>query len=152
MPTANLPAIRAERRASNKGRLVGLCCTNRLIAGVSLSRTDLSYGLRDRDAEPGEAVQHGDADLELCDLTIKVSGAQALAALFRAMHLRFDAASAVIPAPSSPDGPSDALRCPQDFVAGDGPGGIGCPGTGVPAGRDDRGGTASGDGVMALVG
>lgn len=30
-------------------------------------------------AEGGEAVQHGDADLQLCDLTIEVPRAQALA-------------------------------------------------------------------------
>jgi hypothetical protein len=38
------------------------------------------------------------------------------------------------------------------FVAGDRPGGVGLPGFGVLAGRDDRGGTAGGDGVMALAG
>ena len=43
------------------------------------------------------------------------------------MHLGFGAASAVIAAPSSPDGPADALRCAQDLVAGDRSRGVGFP-------------------------
>jgi len=58
----------------------------------------------------------------------------------------------VIAAPSSPDGPTDALRGAQDLVACDGPGGVGLPGFGVLAGRDDGGGTAGRDGVMAVAG
>lgn len=114
-------------------------------------RTDSSHGLCDGYAERGEAVQHGDADLKLCDLTVKVPRAQALAELLHAMHLCFDAASAVIPAPSSPDGPSDALRCPQDFVAGDRAGGVGFPGFSVLSGRDDRGSAAGSDGIMTFA-
>ena len=68
------------------------------------------------------------------------------------MHLGLGAASAVIAAPSSPDGPPDALRCAQDLVAGDRPGGVGLPGLGVLAGWDDRGSPAGGDRVMALAG
>ena len=68
------------------------------------------------------------------------------------MHLGFCAASAVIAAPSSPDCPPDALRCAQDLVAGDSPGCVGLPGLGVLARRDDRRGTARGDGVVALAG
>ena len=56
-----------------------LCCTNRLMAVVSLTRTDSSHGFRDGYAERGEAVQHGDTDLELCDLTVEVPGGQPLA-------------------------------------------------------------------------
>jgi hypothetical protein len=65
-------------------------------------RTDLSCDLRDWDAERGVAVQHGDTDLELRDLTVEVPRRKALTQEFDAVHLRFDAASAVISAPSSP--------------------------------------------------
>lgn len=68
------------------------------------------------------------------------------------MHLGLGATSAVIAAPSSPYGPPDALRCPQDVVAGDRPCGVRLPGLGVLAGRDNRGGTAGCDGVVALAG
>jgi len=43
-----------------------------------LSQTDLSLGLSDGCAECGEAVQYGDPDLELRNLTVEVSGGQAL--------------------------------------------------------------------------
>lgn len=68
------------------------------------------------------------------------------------MHLGLGAASAVIPAPSSPDRPANPLRCPQDFVPGYGPGAVGFPGLGVLAGRNDSGSSTGGDGVMALAG
>ena len=58
----------------------------------------------------------------------------------------------MIAAPSSPDGPTDALRCAQDFVAGDGPGGVWLPGLGVLARRDDRCGPTGRDGLVALAG
>lgn len=58
----------------------------------------------------------------------------------------------MVAAPSSPDGPTDALRCPKDLVACDGTGGVGLPGLGVLAGRDDRGGPSGGDGVVTLAG
>ena len=50
-----------------------------------------------------------DTDLELGDLTVELARGEALAQEFDAMHLGFGAASAVIPAPSSPDGSTDAL-------------------------------------------
>lgn len=50
------------------------------------------------------------------------------------MHLRFDAPSTMISAPSSPDGPADALRYVQDFVARDRPGGVWLPRFGILAG------------------
>jgi hypothetical protein len=71
--------------------------------------TESSHSFRDGYAERGEAVQDGNPDLELGDLTIKVSRAQALAQQFDTVHLRLDAASAVIAAPSSPDGSAEAL-------------------------------------------
>ena len=65
--------------------------------------------IRDGRAERDEAVQDGNADLELCDLTVEVSGGQALPQQLEAVHLGLCAASAVVAAPSSPDGSSDAL-------------------------------------------
>lgn len=46
-----------------------LCCTNWATVGRSLSLTDLSRDLCDRGGEGGEAVQDGNANLKLCDLT-----------------------------------------------------------------------------------
>lgn len=45
-------------------RLQGLCRTNRLMGVLPLSRSDLSYGLGDRYAKRGVAVEHGDTDLD----------------------------------------------------------------------------------------
>jgi len=70
--------------------------------------------------------------------TIAISRAQALTQQFHAIHLRFDTASAAIPAPSSPDGAAGAFRCPQALVARHGSGGVGLPGSGVPARQHDR--------------
>ena len=68
-----------------------------------------------------------------------------------AVHLALCAASSVIPAPSSPDGRSEALRCPKDIFACGRPGGVGLPGFGVLLGRDDCSRTAGGDGVVTLA-
>jgi hypothetical protein len=59
---------------------------------------------------------------------------------------------AKLAAPSSPDGPADALRCAQDFVACDCTGGVRFTDFGVLPRRDDGGRAAGGDGVMALAG
>ena len=69
-----------------------------------------------------------------------------------AVHFGLCAASAVIPAPSSPDGPTEAFRCPQDLVTGDRPGGIRLPGLRVLAGWYDRVGTAGRNGLVAFTG
>lgn len=46
------------------------------VTGLSPKAPVLSHGFRDGDAERrGEAVEHGDADLELGDLTVEVPGA-----------------------------------------------------------------------------
>lgn len=58
----------------------------------------------------------------------------------------------MIAAPSPPDGPPDAHRYAQDFVARDDPCGIGFLGLGVLAREDNCGGTARGDGIVALAG
>ena len=73
-------------------------------------RTDLSHGLCDRDAERGVAVQNGDTDLKLRDLSVEVPRHEALPQQFHTVHLRFDAASAVVSAPSSPDRSAEAFR------------------------------------------
>ena len=59
-------------------------------------RTDLSHDLCDGHAERSEAVHHGDPDLDLRDLTIKVPRGQTLAQQFHTIHLGLDAASAVV--------------------------------------------------------
>jgi hypothetical protein len=79
------------------------------MSGLPLSRTDLSRDLCGGCAERGEAVQDGDANLNLSDLTVEVLSGQALPQQLDAVHLGLCAASAVIPASSSPDGPADAL-------------------------------------------
>ena len=68
------------------------------------------------------------------------------------MHLRLDAASAVISAPSSPEGAAQVFRRPQGFVSGHGSGGDGLPRLRILAGRDDSVRAAVGDGVVALAG
>jgi hypothetical protein len=50
---------------------------------------DLSHSFSDGRSERGEAVQDGDTDLELGDLTVEVPRAQALAQKFRFADLRF---------------------------------------------------------------
>ena len=47
--------------------------------------------------------------LELCNLTVAVPSGQTLAQQFDAVQLGFDAAFAVVAAPSSPDGPTEVF-------------------------------------------
>jgi hypothetical protein len=54
----------------------------------------LADGLRDGDAELGEAFEDGDADLELGGLAVEVSGHELLAEQLHAVHLRLQAAPA----------------------------------------------------------
>ena len=129
-----------------KGSVAQIACWPRF----PFPRTDLSHGFRDRYAERGVAVQDGDADLELGDLTVEVPSHEPLAQQLHAMHLRLDAASAVISAPSSPDRAAEVFRCPQCFVSCDRTGGDRLPRLGVLAGWDDCVGTAIGDRVVAL--
>lgn len=70
-------------------------------------RSDLSCDLSDGGAERGEAAEHGDTGLELGHLTVEIPWAQALAEQLDSVQLRFDASSAVIATPSSPDRPTD---------------------------------------------
>ena len=90
-------------------------------------RTDLSRDLSDRDAERCVAVEHGDTDLELRDLTVEVPCHEALPQQLHTMHLRLDAAPAVVSAPSPPEGASQIFRGAQGLVSGHGSGGDGLP-------------------------
>ena len=58
----------------------------------------------------------------------------------------------MVSAPSSPDGPTEALGRTQGFVAGDCARGVWLPRIGILAGRNDGGSTAGGDGIVALAG
>ena len=79
------------------------------MAEVPLSRTDLSHSFRDGYTERCVAVEHGDADLEFSDLAVEVPCHEPLPQEFNAVHLRLDAASAVVSAPSSPQGPTEVF-------------------------------------------
>jgi len=68
------------------------------------------------------------------------------------MHLRLDAAPAVVSAPSSPQGPAEVFGGPQDLVSRGGTGGEGLPRLRVLAGRDHSVGAAIRDGIVALAG
>jgi len=57
-------------------------------------------GFGDGYAEGGEAVQDGDADVELGDLSVEVPGHEPLTEQLHAMHLRLGAAAAMVAAPS----------------------------------------------------
>jgi hypothetical protein len=67
-------------------------------------QTDPAYGLCDWYAKSGVTVEYCDPDLELNDLSVEVSGHEALAEEFDAIHLRLCAASAVISGQLSPQG------------------------------------------------
>ncbi len=79
------------------------------MADAPIPRTELSHDLCDGDAERGEAVQDGHTDLELGHLTVEVLRNEALTQQFHTVHLCLDAAPAVIAAPSSPDGSTEAF-------------------------------------------
>ena len=59
--------------------------------GFPFPRTDSSHGFSDGDAERGEAVQDGDANLELGHLTVEVPRQKALTRQFHTVHLRISA-------------------------------------------------------------
>lgn len=71
-----------------------LCCTYRVLSGLPLSQTGSAYGLCDGYAKNGVTVVQRDLDLELSDLSVKISGDEALAEEFDAVHLRLCAALA----------------------------------------------------------
>jgi len=120
--------------------------------GFPFPRTDLSRGLCDRDAERGVAVQNGDTDLKFRDPSVEVPRHEALPQQFHAVHPRFDAASAVVSAPSSPEDTTEVFRCPQCFVSCGRAGGDGLPRFGVLLGRDDSVDAAVSDCIVAFSG
>ena len=67
-------------------------------------------------------------------------------------HSGLCAASAEIAAPSPPDGPPDAVRCLQEFVAGDTTEGVGFLRFGVPVGWYDHCGATGRNAIIALAG
>ena len=86
-------------------------------SGLPFPWTALYYGFSEDYSERGEAVQDGHTNLELGDLTVEVPRSQTLAQEFNAMHFGLCAASAVVAAPSSPDGPTEAPRCTESFIS-----------------------------------
>lgn len=80
-----------------------------LMSVFPLPQTDLAYGYGTRYAKNCEAVEDRGADLDLCNLTLEVARRKALAKQFYTMHLRFDAAPAVIPGQVSPQRATQVL-------------------------------------------
>ena len=72
-------------------------------------RTDLAYGDGARYAKSCEAVQDRGADLDLRNLPIEVPRREALTEEFHTLHLRFDAAAAVVSGQVSPQCASQIL-------------------------------------------
>lgn len=64
-------------------------------------------GLVPRYAKSSVPFEDGDTDLDLCDLRVEVSCHEALPLRFHTMHLGFETASLVIPAPPLPDGAAE---------------------------------------------
>jgi hypothetical protein len=87
----------------------GFVAQTRLRTGLPLPRTDLAYGHGTGYAKSCETVEDSGADLDFCDLTIEVARREALAKSFYTMHLRFDAAPAVIPGQISPQSATQVL-------------------------------------------
>jgi hypothetical protein len=70
---------------------------------------------------------------------------------FHAVHLGFGTTSAVVSTPFPPKRPAEVFRRSQRFVARNRACGVGFPGLGVLAGRDNGIGTSVGDGIVALA-
>lgn len=77
------------------------------------------------------------------------NGHERLAEQRHAVHLRPDAASAVVAGPLSPDRPTEALDRVQGFVAARRAGTVLLPRLGVTPRRDDRLRPTAGDGISA---
>lgn len=94
--------IQLWRFLLRKGRLYIL--QNRLMAGHSCSRTDLSYDFYGAYSNNGVTVEDGDPDLELRNLSVEVPCDQPLAEQFGTINLRLDRAREVVSIPSSLEG------------------------------------------------
>ena len=73
----------------------------------SFLRTDLAYDLGNRYAKSGVLVDDGNTDLDFRDLPVEVPCHGALPQQLHTMHLGFDTAASVIPAPPSPAGAAE---------------------------------------------
>ena len=123
-------------------------------SGDGLARpfpADLFYDLCDGYAEGGVAVHDCNADLDFGNLAVEVPRHEPLAQQFDRVHLRLDAAPAVVSTPSSPQGPVEILGCPQGLIARHSSSGGRLPGLRVLAGRDDGMGTAICNRIVALA-
>ena len=100
---------------------------------MPLPQTDLAYWLSDRYAKSSITIEDGDTDLDLCDLPFEVPRHEQLVELFYTMHpltgsrllanderLRFDATSAVVSTPASPQSATQASLRTDRFVLGNG--------------------------------
>jgi hypothetical protein len=105
--TANIWARSSWNRSNGS---IGPCCTNQLMAELSLSPDGLIARLCYGDAEGGEAVEDCNTNLKLRDLTVEVAHHEALPRQFHAMRLCLDAASTVVSAPFSPERLAQILR------------------------------------------
>ena len=117
-------------------------------ADFPFPRTDLSFGLSDGYAKGGVTVEHRDPGLELSDLSVEVSGHEALAEEFDAVHLRLCAASSVIACQLSPERPSEIFAGPHCFVSRDSTRRGWLPELRILAWRDDGSGTSSGNHIV----
>ena len=79
---------------------------------------DLAYGLINRYAKSIVAIEDGNADLGLGYLPFEVLRHELLAKLFHTVHLRLDAASAVISTPVSPNSTGQVSLRIDHVVAG----------------------------------
>ena len=80
--------------------------------GLFSRRMDAVCEPKVREAKLRGQRLNGDTDLEFSHLTVEVPRHQALAQQFHTMHLGFDAASAVVAAPSSPERTTEVFRRP----------------------------------------
>lgn len=96
---------------------VGLCCTNNRWSYLTYPQTDLWHAHGRRRPEMGEAIQDSCTDLQLRDLSVKVTRRDPFAEQFEAAHFGFDQAAPVVTAPFLPDGASEESGCPQYLVA-----------------------------------
>lgn len=84
-------------------------------------RADLSNSVRDGYAERRVVIEHGDMDLKIRDVVAEIPRHEVLSQQLHAMHplserLRFDAALALVSAPSLPQG-SSVDRRPENFLS-----------------------------------
>lgn len=99
-----------------------------------------------------EAVDEGDADLDLGGLSVWVPRGDALAKGLETAHLRLDPTSGVVSGPPLPECPTVVPRGAEGFVSGDCGGAVLLPRPTVLADRDDRRGLAVDDGCVASAG